>query len=262
VQLDDSELDRIVAGVPPLQAEDKPIDLTDPKQALAADPAHLRVLSDEDKALLRFNITTFRRDLRPRFSQKQRWAFNADATSIPFRDDSTNGGPSTYHVTRSETATGTRVHLSGAAKDRWYVIVKGVGFSGVARGVRSYISAVSGVPHAFGSKAPSKAEAESMWLEYHATGQTQVLDAPKNPQPPVPSTVPAANTAPVRRARTAPTHVLDLESDDDSIVSSEGLSAMEIASREIYHCRVPSSRSVPIDLTCEVPDSEMEDESM
>jgi hypothetical protein len=252
----------MVAGVPPLQAEDKPIDLTDPEQALAADPAHLRVLSDEDKALLRFNITAFRRDLRRQFSQKQRWAFNADATTIPFRNDSSDGGPSIYHVTRSETATGTRVHLSGAAKDQWYVIVKGVGFTGVARGVRSYVAAVSGVPHAFGSKAPSKAEAESMWLEYHATGQTQVLNAPRTPRPPIPSTVPAANTAPARRVRSAPTHVLELESDDDSIVSAEGPSAMTIASQEVYHCRVPSSRSGSIDLTCEVPDSEMEDESM
>jgi hypothetical protein len=213
----------MVAGGPPVQPEAEPVDLMDPFYALAVDPAQLCVLSDNKKSMLRFNIKNFRRELWDQFSQEQRWAFNADAVPIPIRNRSATSGPSIYHVVHSTNKTGTRVHLSSSAKDRWYVIVKGRGFTGIARGVDFYVAAVTGVPRAFSEKAASKSEAEVLWLKYYANGVTEILPEATPRQSPVPGPVATASTirsarprAPVPTAGAGPSQPVVIELDSDS----------------------------------------------
>jgi hypothetical protein len=169
------------------------------------------VLDDEHKSILRFNIHTFRPDLWPQFSQQQRWAFNAAGVRIPIREESGAGGPAVYHVLRSESDSGCRLHISGPAANRWYCIVKGRGFTGIARGASISVAATAGVPHAFSMKCASKAEAEYRWLQHHDQGDTEILSDPAVVRPP--ARPPTIASAP-RSGKAA--HVYDLESDSDS----------------------------------------------
>jgi hypothetical protein len=192
--------------------EEEPVDITDPVHALAATPAALMILDDESKSLLRFNIQTFSPELRDQFSQEQRWAFNADNVHIPVREEAGAGGPAVYHILRSEGDSGKRLHISGPAVNRWYCVVRGRGFTGVARGASVSVAATVGVKCAFSVKCGSKAEAEYTWLKHHHQGDTAALSEPAPVRPPERSLkVPLATRC--RRAA----HIYDLTSSDDAM---------------------------------------------
>jgi hypothetical protein len=212
-RLDHSDLNELVAGADPAPVAEEPIDLTDPFHALAATPAALMVLDDESKSLLRFNIQTFRPDLRGQFSREQCWAFNANNVPIPIREESGTGGPAVYHILRSEGDSGKRLHISGSATSRWYCIARGRGFTGIARGASISVAATVGVKFAFSVKCGSKAEAEYYWLKYREQGDTEALPEPDPVRPP--ARPPVVASAP--RSRRA-THVYDLDSDSDDAV--------------------------------------------
>jgi hypothetical protein len=64
------------------------------------------------------------------------------------------------------------------ASDRWYVVIRGVGFHGVVHGAVLWSSMVPGHKHSKGSHLPTRAQAESAYRSAFASGEVWALPSP------------------------------------------------------------------------------------
>jgi hypothetical protein len=70
---------------------------------------------------------------------------------------------------------GTRYYFEEAPEDRWYVVVRGIGYHGVLHGAQLWDSIVVGAPNAKGFQMPTRASAEHAYRVAAARGDLRIL---------------------------------------------------------------------------------------
>jgi hypothetical protein len=88
-----------------------------------------------------------------------------------------NGGVNLWPVQRPVHVAedGTRYYFEEAPEDRWYVVVRGVGYHGVLHGAMLWNSIVVGASNAKGFQMPTRASAERAYRVAAARGDLRVL---------------------------------------------------------------------------------------
>jgi hypothetical protein len=90
------------------------------------------------------------------------------------------------YVDVAPTKRAVKVMVGGAEKlvftiepsDRWYVVVRGVGFHGIVHGAVLWSSMVPGHKHSKGSHLPTRAQAEAAYRAAFASGEVWALPHP------------------------------------------------------------------------------------
>jgi hypothetical protein len=70
---------------------------------------------------------------------------------------------------------GTRYYFEEAPEERWYVVVRGIGYHGVLHGAKLWSSIVGGAPNAKGFQMPTRAAAEHAYCVAAARGDLRRL---------------------------------------------------------------------------------------
>jgi hypothetical protein len=73
---------------------------------------------------------------------------------------------------------GTRYYLEEAPEDRWYVVIRGIGYHGVLHGAMLWDSIVVGAPNAKGFQMPTRASAEHAYRVAAGRGDLRILPVP------------------------------------------------------------------------------------
>jgi hypothetical protein len=67
------------------------------------------------------------------------------------------------------------IHVSTPADERWYVVIKGLGFHGIVRGAHNYAPLVGSIRGAQGFRTRTREEAETAWRSACIRGVTRTL---------------------------------------------------------------------------------------
>jgi hypothetical protein len=98
---------------------------------------------------------------------------NVDNIIVPVRD---HGMPEAQATgTIFQGPDGMVLHVDRQPNDRWYVVIKGRGFSGVCRSTTEWANVVPNVPGAVGHSAKDRASGEFAWLRAFYARQTAIL---------------------------------------------------------------------------------------